>query len=307
MAHPSPFMTHFGHLYISLPGFTSQALAANFWSRLCSSGVSKRSASGSISVRCKTSPVLSGGCAQRSDAIFASWKHLCEADHFKKDMLDPKARALFRRNGEERVISPSLSLSYKFSQSARTCCWRRGNKTWGLPHKKALSPDALRIWNQMMNAGDPIEKKKEKMTIKIIKQTSGSQWISIAFQWNEVSLYQHPSVPYHTQPNQSWKATFRGGWEDCQTEGRSAAESGLTALTLYTQWAGFHRWCLVTLVARGRWKFPGCRAFQLLWPRAFYALEGGSVDVKFRKKYCLNRSKSYKFIMNLNYLIKSYK
>lgn len=42
------------------------------------------------------------------------------------DMLDPKALlallALFRRNGDlDRVISPSLSLSYKFSQS-RTCC-----------------------------------------------------------------------------------------------------------------------------------------------------------------------------------------
>lgn len=157
MAHPSPCI----HDPLWTSNYlTSQALAANFWSRLCSSGVSKRSPSASLSkVRCKTSPwnvgtLLSGGCAQRSDAIFASWKHFCEADH-KKEMFDPKALlallALFgRRNGEDRVISPSLSLSYKFSQS-RTCCWRRGNKTWGLPHKKALSPDALRTSHMQSN------------------------------------------------------------------------------------------------------------------------------------------------------------
>ena len=116
-----------------------------------------------------------------------------------------------------------------------------------------------------------IQWRKRRMTIKIIKQTTGYQWISIPFQWNDVS----PCGTLSHPPPESWKAAFSGGWEDCQTEGWSAAESGLTALTLHTQWAGFHGWRLVTLVARGRWKFPGCRAFQLFWPRAFRALEVG--------------------------------
>lgn len=185
MAHPSPCI----HDPLWTSNYlTSQALAANFWSRLCSSGVSKRS---------PFVGTLSGGCAQRSDAIFAGGKHFCEADHFKKEMLDPKALlallALFRSNGDlDRVISPSLSLSYKFSQSARTCCWRRGNKTWGLPHKKALSP-ALRICNQMMNARDPMEKKKDDN-----QDNQANYWISmdlnpVSMKWRLTML--HPVTP----------------------------------------------------------------------------------------------------------------
>lgn len=152
-----------------------------------------------------------------------------------------------------------------------------------------------------------IQWRKRRMTIKIIKQTTGYQWISIPFQWNDVSLCRTLSHP----PPESWKAAFSGGWEDCQTEGWSAAESGLTALTLYTQWAGFHRWCLVTLVARGRWKFPGCRAFQLFVlssssgrePSAPWKLEWK--DRLVQEEIVFEVSKSYKFIMNLHsYLVK---